>query len=270
MTLFDLKSSPRDRLEYLQRIHGITTLEALADRTRVPVDTLKGIRKRNKIGSKTATRIATAFGVEYNWVKSGEGDAPLFHRKIGQKALYAECFKTGEGPAEQRCNEIEGHFGLPPVGEEKIGDLVGTNPVPCTPDTDFYMVEKVKTKLSGGGGIIPEEGLSGEYYAFRLPWLKQVASVLAKLVIFDVDGDSMSPTLMDKDTVLVDCGRKELREGRIYAIAVGDMVQIKRLQLLAGGKIKVISDNPAYHTYDVRISEIRIIGQMIWYARTVI
>jgi len=78
----------------------------------------------------------------------------------------------------------------------------------------------------------------------------------------------MAPTLLDKDTVLIDLNRTDLREGRIYAIAVGDVVQIKRLQLLAGGRIKVISDNPAYHTYEVRADEIRIIGRMVWFARS--
>jgi phage repressor protein C with HTH and peptisase S24 domain len=80
----------------------------------------------------------------------------------------------------------------------------------------------------------------------------------------------MAPTLLHRDTVLVDLNRTALREGRIYAIAVGDALQIKRLQLMAGERIRIISDNPSYHTYDVHADEIRIIGQMIWFCRALV
>ena len=103
-------------------------------------------------------------------------------------------------------------------------------------------------------------------YAFRTEWLKSVA--WGKTILLDVDGDSMAPTPLNGDTVLIDLGRTELREGRIYAIAVGDVVQVKRLQLVTGPRIRVIADNPQYHTYESAPNEVKIIGQMIWSART--
>lgn len=135
---------------------------------------------------------------------------------------------------------------------------------------DFCLVRKAQTRVSAGGGIIPEEGTTEDHHAFREQWLRRVARDVRRVILLDVDGDSMAPTLLHKDTVLVDLNRTALREGRIYAIAVGEVLQIKRLQLMAGERIKIISDNPSYHTYDVQADEIRIIGQMIWFCRTLV
>jgi hypothetical protein len=178
--------------------------------------------------------------------------------------------KTGEGDPEKRGNDIEGYVGLP--GDQAAANAVGPDipTVEVSPGADFHMVRMAKTKLSGGGGIIPEEDITTDLYAFRVPYLKTVASALNKLILFEVEGDSMAPDLMDKDTVLIDRGRIEIRDGRIYAIAIGDVVLIKKLQLLTGNRVRIISVNPGYHTFDVRPDEIRVIGQAIWYGRTLV
>jgi phage repressor protein C with HTH and peptisase S24 domain len=162
---------------------------------------------------------------------------------------------------------LESGFG--PIKTSEIGPITFSEG-PVLPTAAFLFVPKAQTKVSAGGGILPEEGATEEHYAFREQWLRRVSTDLRRVILLEVDGDSMAPTLLHKDTVLIDLNRTALREGRIYSIAVGDVLQIKRLQLMAGERIKVISDNPSYHTYDVRADEIRIIGQMIWFCRTVI
>jgi phage repressor protein C with HTH and peptisase S24 domain len=162
---------------------------------------------------------------------------------------------------------LESGFG--PIRSTEIGPTTFSVDPERSPVT-FSFVPKAQSKVSAGGGILPEEGTSEEHYAFREQWLRRVTRDVRRVILLDVDGDSMAPTLLHKDTVLVDLNRIALREGRIYAIAVGEVLQIKRLQLMAGERIKIISDNPSYHTYDVRADEIRIIGQMIWFCRTLI
>ena len=80
----------------------------------------------------------------------------------------------------------------------------------------------------------------------------------------------MAPTLLNRDMVMIDMGKTELKADRIYAIAIGDVVSIKRLQRLGPDRIRVIADNPAYYTHEVHPSELQIIGQMIWFSRTVV
>ena len=78
----------------------------------------------------------------------------------------------------------------------------------------------------------------------------------------------MIPTLEEGDTVLIDRGRKTLVEDGYYAIGVADVLQIKRLQLLPGPKIKIISDNKKYHSPELDPDQVRIHGRLIWSART--
>ena len=86
-----------------------------------------------------------------------------------------------------------------------------------------------------------------------------------------VQGESMSPTVMDGDLVMLDVGRRLVHGGGIYAIGLGDAISIKRLELLVGGRVRVISDNrKEYPPYEVDQAELRILGRIIWYARELI
>jgi hypothetical protein len=53
----------------------------------------------------------------------------------------------------------------------------------------FWLVRKAQTRISAGGGIFPEEGATGEYYAFREQWLRKVAREVRRVILLDVDGD---------------------------------------------------------------------------------
>ena len=125
-----------------------------------------------------------------------------------------------------------------------------------------------KAELSANGRlVVMSEGVTNQY-AFRKYWMEQAGVAAKKAVLMMVLGDSMSPTLEDGDTVMLDTRRNKLVSGRIYAINCGDdMLQIKRLER-RGKKVRIISDNKEiYDPYDVDPQEIIVIGQLIWYAR---
>lgn len=48
------------------------------------------------------------------------------------------------------------------------------------------------------------------------------------IVLMRVTGISMEPTIKSGDTVLIDIGRRKVKEGEIYALRVQDNVIIKR------------------------------------------
>jgi phage repressor protein C with HTH and peptisase S24 domain len=78
----------------------------------------------------------------------------------------------------------------------------------------------------------------------------------------------MAPTLLGGDYVLIDLLRTEPEDGKVYAIAVGHNLAIKRVQLTGPDRLTVISDNPVYRPYDLAITDLKIIGQVIWACRT--
>jgi len=67
----------------------------------------------------------------------------------------------------------------------------------------------------------------------------------SKCVAFPASGDSMLPTIKDKDTVYVDLERTTVRDGKVFAICHGGLFKFKRLYNLPLGGIRVVSDNAA-------------------------
>ncbi|MCQ1053531.1 helix-turn-helix domain-containing protein [Acinetobacter baumannii] len=58
-----------------------------------------------------------------------------------------------------------------------------------------------------------------------------------------VYGDSMSPTIRDGDTIHIDLGRKTIKDGKIFAVCMGNLFYCKRLYNLPFGGIRIVSDN---------------------------
>ncbi len=56
-------------------------------------------------------------------------------------------------------------------------------------------------------------------------------------------GDSMSPTIKDGDTIHLDLGRKNIKDGKIFAICIGGLFYCKRLYNLPLGGVRIVSDN---------------------------
>ncbi|HDL9483099.1 TPA: peptidase [Vibrio cholerae] len=86
-------------------------------------------------------------------------------------------------------------------------------------------------------------------------------------VIF-VDGDSMLPTVADRDRVLVDIREcpHPVKNG-VYVIRIDDAVYIKRLNWnIAKGVYDVISDNPKYAPFEINHNNgrnFKIIGKVV-------
>jgi phage repressor protein C with HTH and peptisase S24 domain len=142
------------------------------------------------------------------------------------------------------------------IGEEKEGE--------------FDNIPLAEARLNAGGGsVVLSEGFN-ESYSFRKDWVAKIATSRKNLVLMFVQGDSMEPAIMDDDIVMIDRGRLDIHTGRIYAVGVSDTIMIKRLELLPDQKFNVISDNKRYSPYIIGCDAIRIIGQVIWFARELV
>ncbi|MFP4533345.1 MAG: XRE family transcriptional regulator [Desulfobacterales bacterium] len=141
-------------------------------------------------------------------------------------------------------------------------------PKPFNQQGDFDFVPMAEAKLNAGGGHVVISEQYGELYAFRKDWLRQVATASHSIVLMMVEGESMTPTISDGDTVMIDMGRTRIKSGSIFAIGIEDTIIIKRLEYLVDGRIRIISDNrQEYAPYEADSKEIRIIGEVIWCAK---
>lgn len=129
------------------------------------------------------------------------------------------------------------------------------------------LIKKLKGAGSAGRGLKPDNKVDIQL-AFRDDWLAKFGGP-GKLVALFVEGDSMEPTLMDGDIVVMDKNVREVEAGGgIYALIWNGKRMIKRLQ--ANPKTRVLlvkSDNPKYDVLEANVDDVVIEGKLIWFGR---
>ena len=130
----------------------------------------------------------------------------------------------------------------------------------------------------GGGGTMEgrEVRLDGEYAdpVKEEPWQfparfvrEEIRASEKNLRVMETYGDSMSPTLLSGDRVIVDTGHKLPSPDGIYALRDQfGFIVVKRLQVMRTmpPTIRVISDNKSHDPEDVRVDDIAIVGRVLW------
>ena len=81
----------------------------------------------------------------------------------------------------------------------------------------------------------------------------------------------MEPTLWSGDLVLVDHNRNFIDpQGGIYAIAMDDIIMIKRVQVIyPSNALKILSDNSRYEPLEADTDKVKINGKIIWFGREI-
>lgn len=112
----------------------------------------------------------------------------------------------------------------------------------------------------GGGSI--SEAIANETRKLRMSkaTLRNLSITKENAVAATAMGDSMSPTIKDGDTIHLDLGRKNIKDGKIFAICIGGLFYCKRLYNLPLGGVRIVSDN-AVEFPELHLSEQERIDQ---------
>ncbi|KQS79067.1 repressor [Rhizobium sp. Leaf384] len=141
-------------------------------------------------------------------------------------------------------------------------------------------IPEIDTKLGAGMGTVGQtinlpvggDSVSGHTviaeWMIPLSYLRNEAKASpAHTLIMEVVGDSMQPTYMPGDRVLVDLSQDKMSTDTVYAISDGHTEpQIKRLQRIPfsdPAEVRIISDNQALETFTVELSRLQIIGRIV-------
>lgn len=156
-----------------------------------------------------------------------------------------------------------------------LGEVEGERPIVENPDDVFVAIPYVNVRPSmGGGNIADDEPTYGRPYHFQKSWLHHdLKADPRNLCIMRVEGDSMSPTLLDGDTVLVDMSKRAPTPPGIFVLHDGLGLVAKRLERSLGSgdtiRYRIVSDNERYTPYEVTEDEIQIIGRVRWFSREI-
>ena len=194
----------------------------------------------------------------------GEGYASV-SRLLGRNAAYVQQFIKRGAPARLEEGDrklIARHFDADPdtLFKPELKPRLATVQLP-----------QLSVQASAGPGRVVEDEFVIGSYGFDRNWLRQVAHAEpGDLSIVTVSGDSMAPTLVDGDDVLVDRSDRgqRLRDG-IYVLRRDDTLMVKRLALApTSGTLTISSDNPAYPSWrDCPLDSVDVLGRVVWAGR---
>jgi transcriptional regulator with XRE-family HTH domain len=129
----------------------------------------------------------------------------------------------------------------------------------------------------GGGGVMSREvrkhgrhadPMKSEGWLFPPSFVReQLHTAPARLLVLDTNGDSMAPTILSGERVIVDTGHKTPTPDGLYAIrdTFGSIV-VKRLQVVRNSKptrVKIISDNPNHNNEETPLGDLQIVGKVL-------
>ena len=128
---------------------------------------------------------------------------------------------------------------------------------------DFIFMPRNRIRFSSGReGVLSSEQVV-DSIAFRAAWVKQALNTESRdLILIEVVGDSMAPTVEDGDLILANLAEPRFRQDGIYLLRHDSGLAVKRIQRRPDGKLLVRSDNPKYEA--MVVAGVSIIGRVIW------
>lgn len=144
-------------------------------------------------------------------------------------------------------------------------------------ETEKYTKIKYFAKLNvsaGGGGI--NYGENYEYLTVDKKLLdslyKSNNSNPDNIIALNVIGDSMEPTLLNKEMILYDKSNTDSNKGGIFVISTNAGLFVKRVALKVDGSIELISDNKNYSSEiitSIELESIIFLGRVMGKVATV-
>jgi len=133
------------------------------------------------------------------------------------------------------------------------------------------MIPQLDIGYSMGGGTVFEEYAQTALIPFPREWLRPlIGGTFGDLFVARGEGDSMMPTILDSDVVIIDTAQKTItKQDRLWCLNYGELGMIKRVRMQPDGGALIISDNPAVENFTAYDGEVQAIGRVIWIGRRV-
>jgi phage repressor protein C with HTH and peptisase S24 domain len=198
-------------------------------------------------------------------------------RRVGVSQPTINALIRGDNQGSKHLHKIATVLGTTPAYlEGKTEDPAENALTLPSPDVfaeqfNLALVPQLELGYSMGGGSIFDSYEHTGIVPFQRDWLRSMMKgSFEDLFVARGEGDSMQPTLLDGDIVLIDTSQKDIRQqDRVWAIAYGDLGMIKRVRRLPGGSYSVMSDNPAVQAFHAVDDEMYVIGRVIWIGRRI-
>lgn len=227
------------------------------------------------IKNENLVAIAEGYDTTVDWLLSGKGEPPSRKAADAPKAgnyssadlVKQMLAKHGRGLSEEaraRIAEVVEEVAL----ESKLTNVVKVDFTRAGQVGDEVWIAHYDVRAAMGGGQIPHE------YPEMLQDIRVSPKHLRDLGLTFKEhfhlkmitgwGQSMAPTIKDRDPLLVDITIREFTGDGIYLFSHDDMLYVKRLQKKGKDRFKMISDNKHHDPEDIRVDDTHILARVLY------
>jgi transcriptional regulator with XRE-family HTH domain len=227
------------------------------------------------IKNENLIAIAEGYDTTVDWLLSGKGEPPsrkiVNEPKPGNNSaadlVKQMLAKHGRGLSEEaraRIVEVVEEVAL----ESKSTNVVKVDFSRAGQVGDEVWIAHYDVRAAMGGGQIPHE------YPEMLQDIRVSPKHLRDLGLTFKEhfhlkmitgwGQSMAPTIKDRDPLLVDITIREFTGDGIYLFSHDEMLYVKRLQKKGKDRFKMISDNKHHDPEDIRVDDTHILARVLY------
>ena len=235
-----------EKLAFVARLQTILTHWPSADRLAramgvSPSAFRKWLKGEAEPSRERLVALARAAGVGVAWLAEGEGPEPVF------EPVSASGSRRRQPGARA-------------IAKEQV-------------DWREFVLLPRRPEAAAAGSATPAAPAGSEFMALRHDWVRAVCGVEpGKLLLETAIGESMTPTIRDGNTLLIDSSDQTFRNFGIYVLAINGQRLVKRVQRKHDGTLVLISDNSAYQpdTVDKEAADdVKVVGRVVWAGGTV-
>lgn len=188
--------------------------------------------------------------------------------------IYDVISGKSKNPSTIRLSRIAESLGVSLTYLVRGEEYSQNNPVQNSENKDFIYIPRITPdEYVNDDKKISSYTNENDTYQFSREWIRSHLNTnISNLRIFTINGDSMEPTLLHQDTVILDVSKKKPSPPSIFIIFDGIGLTAKRLEYFSENqsqRIRIISDNQLYSTYECSISEVSVIGRVVWFSREI-
>jgi len=198
-------------------------------------------------------------------------------RRVGVSTQSIWKLVKGEAAGSRNLHKIARELGT--TAEFLTGEIDDPAPAPGSamivapvePNPDEVEIDWIDLAYGMGGTFLDSDNVRVEKARFSRAWLRVFTSTPPNL-LFSTQGygDSMMPTIHDRDVVIIDRSQRTPDMGdKIWAIVYAGMGMIKRLRYLPDGTVKISSDNHLIRDEIATDADLHIVGRVIAVMRAV-
>jgi len=220
------------------------------------------------LGDDVARRIEAVEGLPRGWFDS----IPAGEEALPTESSNEELVVSASDQVKQMLAKVKG---LPNDVRDRIVAAANASSNIITVDFsrpgqvgDEVWIAHYDVRAAMGGGQIPHE------YPEMLQDIRVSPKHLRDLGVTFKEhfhlkmitgwGQSMAPTIKDRDPLLVDITIREFTGDGIYLFSHDEMLYVKRLQKKGKDRFKMISDNKHHDIEEIRVEDTHILARVLY------